>query len=569
MKLRSGNLAVGALFAGMALFYTLPYFLNLNNWGIRDWDLFATITAVPIGSIAHYGQFPFWNPYLLGGNILFHHPEVAVFSPFIFIHWLFGVVIGLKIQVFVCYVVGFWGSYRLAQSMGISKTGAVLASLSYFGSIHFVLHFSEGHIPFTHFCFFPWFVVLVKESVNDWIKVLTAAVVLALMILGNGAAVPLLYTALFSILFFLMLAMQDAEWKYLRNLTLAAIGGLLLSAVKALPMIIYLYQNRWPGSPDESIPLTALGKIFFGFKHSLLVQNFPEQVWAWHEYGAFISPLLILLAFVSLWLAFRSSRIWVILLLFFLALGVGNHGSFSPWSILSELPGFSSARATGRAFQFVILCAAFMGGIGFDRLTERFKNQARAIRSTPLITAGIIIMTNMFLAWPVASEAFNRDPQYVIRSEMFEQVIEGSQQAYKNYLQNRGSLIAPVLSAYHPSRGLVDQAGKVMSEYVQSGAARMLFREYTPNRITYSIDGEQSGEMIIGMGFDAGWAVTDGRELSSRDGLIVVPFGVGLQEIILEYRTPYFYHGLLITLLSVAGALLLVVRLRRNRFPEN
>ena len=95
MKFRRSNLVVGALFGGMALYYTLPYFLNLNNWGVRDWDLFATITAVPIGSITHYGQFPFWNPYLLGGNILFHHPEVAVFSPFIFIHWLFGVVVGV------------------------------------------------------------------------------------------------------------------------------------------------------------------------------------------------------------------------------------------------------------------------------------------------------------------------------------------------------------------------------------------------------------------------------------------------------------------------------------------
>ncbi|MDF1543964.1 MAG: hypothetical protein P1R58_02545 [bacterium] len=547
----------------MALFYTLPYFLELHNWGIRDWDLFSTITAVPIGSIIDYGQFPFWNPYLLGGNILFHHPEVAVFSPFIFVHWLFGVIIGLKIQVAVCYLIGFWGSYRLAQSIGISRIGSVLVSLSYFGSIHFALHFAEGHLPFTHFCFLPWFVLLVKESIGRPSRAVLAAGILCLMILGNGAAVPLLYTTLFSSLYFLGLAIQESEWKYLRNLALAGLGGLALSAVKAVPMIVYLYQNQWAGSPHESIPFSALGSIFFGYKHSLLVQNFPEQVWAWHEYGAFISPLLVLLGLVALWLAFRRSIIWLALLLFFLALGLGDHGALSPWSILSHLPGFSSARATGRAFQFVIMAAAFTGGIGFDLLVERFKRRGRNVQAVPIITAGIIVLTNLLLAWPVASEAFRRAPQYVHRSDLFEQTIEGSQTAYRNYLQNRGSLVAPVLSAYHPSRALVDQAGNVMSEFVQAGAATVLFKEYTPNRITYSIDGTQPGEMIVGMGFDVGWTVEDGRRLTSRDGLIVVPFGPGTEKIVLEYRTPYFYHGLLISLISLVGFLLVLFQSRR------
>ena len=66
----------------LAVYYVLPFLLKLNYWGIRDWDLFTTVTAVPVSAIVDYGQFPFWNPYLMGGNILFHHPEVAIFSPF-------------------------------------------------------------------------------------------------------------------------------------------------------------------------------------------------------------------------------------------------------------------------------------------------------------------------------------------------------------------------------------------------------------------------------------------------------------------------------------------------------
>ena len=68
------------------------------------------MAALPVGSIIEYGQFPFWNPYLGGGNILFHHPEVAILSPFLLFYLIFGAVVGLKLQVLVCYWLGFFGA---------------------------------------------------------------------------------------------------------------------------------------------------------------------------------------------------------------------------------------------------------------------------------------------------------------------------------------------------------------------------------------------------------------------------------------------------------------------------
>lgn len=58
------------------------------------------MAAIPAGTILQYGQIPFWNPYLGGGNIFFHHPEAATFSPFLLLCVLFGALTGLKIQVF-------------------------------------------------------------------------------------------------------------------------------------------------------------------------------------------------------------------------------------------------------------------------------------------------------------------------------------------------------------------------------------------------------------------------------------------------------------------------------------
>ena len=544
----------------LAVYYTLPFLLKMNYWGIRDWDLFTTVTAVPVGALVDYGQFPFWNPYLMGGNILFHHPEVAVFSPFILLHLLLGPVIGLKIQVLICYFLGLWGSYRLGRTLGMSTLAGLLMAVGYFGSIHFALHFAEGHMPFTHFCFLPWFVHFVLRSVHVRRNIVWAGVMLALMILGNGAAVPLLYTALFSFLLCALLSLSEKKTTYLTNLVLAGLIGVGLSAVKFIPMVVYLAQNEWAGIPDESIPLSALGAIFFGLTHSVLVKNFPEQFWAWHEYGAYISPLMIVLAGFGLAARFAKRYIWLVLLVFFLALGLGNFGPYSPWAILSSLPGFSSARATGRSFQLVILAAAVLGGFGFDWLRQGWFSARKIWRYVLYAAAFVIVGTNMALAWPVMSEAFKYPPLFVRRAPEFSQGVGSPDKPYKNFLANRGSVDAPHLSLYHRRPALLDPFNKVAPEYVISGRLKVNWREYTPNVITYDINGIQPGEMQLGMGYDIGWRAVDGRKLRDLQGLIAVPFDEGPQTIELRYRTPYFYLALAIWIVCIAGVVWLYRR---------
>jgi len=293
--------------------------------------LFLTIAGAPATSILEYGQFPFWNPYLGGGNILFHHPEVAVLSPFLLLYLLFGPVVGLKLQVLICYFVGIWGGHRLAKQLGMSDLAAVMIAFAYFGSVHFALHFAEGHIPFTHFCFLPWFLAMVLGAGEGRQRLIWGSLALALMILGNGAAIPLLYTLLFSGLLCALLSLSGKTMQYLKSFVLAVAGGIALSAVKFIPMVIYLSQNKWAGSPEESIPLSGLWSIFFGFEHSLFARNFPSQYWNWHEYGAYLSPLLILLAAAALIYRFRRYWIWLALGFFFLLLGLGNFSALSPW----------------------------------------------------------------------------------------------------------------------------------------------------------------------------------------------------------------------------------------------
>ena len=566
MHLRKSKVLFPIISLVLAVYYALPFLLKLRYWGVRDWDLFTTIAAVPAGEILHYGQFPFWNPYLAGGNILFHHPEVAVLTPFFLLYLLFGAVIGLKLQVLIAYFLGFWGSQRLFRSLGTSALAAVVGSVAYFGAVHFALHFAEGHMPFTHYAFLPWFLHGVIEAPRDRRYLYLATAALALMILGNGAAVPFLYTMMFSLGLIGLRALDRRRFDEALALVAATVLGLLLSAVKFLPMVLYMVQNTWEGNPDESIPFSALGKIFFGLKHSIYTTNFAQQQWGWHEYGAYISPLLVLLALYQLITRFRRYWYWPVIGLFFLLLGLGNFGAGSPWAIFSGLPGFSSMRSTGRAFQFVILTFAVLGALGLDAVLERLhKSKRESIgRIGVFVAAAVVVATNLIFAWPIMAGAFHEPPKTIMRSPVFHNVIDKEPHAYENYLANRGSLISPWLSAYYPSRALVAEGDVVLEDYMISGTAEVKKRLYTPNVITYEIVGTQAtvGEMVIGMGYDVGWVAEDGRPLHPVQGLIAFPVNPGDQTVVLVYRTPFFCVGLVISLLTLIG---LSIDYRRRR----
>ncbi|UCD17286.1 MAG: hypothetical protein JSV44_12685, partial [Candidatus Zixiibacteriota bacterium] len=98
----------------MAIIFTLPFLLRWDYIGVGDWELFTTMAAVPVKTVLHFHQFPFWNPYIGGGNVLFVHPEVGIFSPFFAMLMIFGPVGGLKVQVLLSYFLGFWGTYLFA-----------------------------------------------------------------------------------------------------------------------------------------------------------------------------------------------------------------------------------------------------------------------------------------------------------------------------------------------------------------------------------------------------------------------------------------------------------------------
>jgi hypothetical protein len=545
------------IFFVVSLIFTLPFLLNWRYIGVGDWELFATMAAVPERTVLHYHQFPFWNPYIGGGNILFAHPEVGILSPFFLLILLFGAVGGIKIQMLISYFLGFWGTYLLSKKLGISQMASYLVAFVYFGSSYFALHFAIGHVPFTHFCFLPWFVYFLLKTRDNWKFVFASSLCIALIVIGNGAAVPFLYTIFFSGVFVLLYSIEKKNAKLIISYVVSIIVGLLLAAVKFIPMYHYLSQNKWEGMPYDATPLNFIFKAFFSFNQAIFQVVKTEEHWGWHEYSAYISPLAALLAIVGLIYAFRKCRLWLVIGVFFFIFGLGHFAGFSPWNLVLQIPGFSSIRSPARAFQFVVLAAAVMSGFGLDSLLKKVNVSDAAKRALAISLLGLVLLTNFLVNLPGLRTISHKLPEKVPFEEEFRHVIGSKYDIYNLFLKNRGSLVAPWLSAYKESRALVTPTNDVLMEYVAQGELQVIHRKYTPNRVEYTVSPASDGLILFGIGYDEGWSASDGRSLFENNGLVAASFRRGDSRIVLNYQTPRFTLGLIVSLLTVAGCFLL------------
>jgi hypothetical protein len=543
------------LFLFISGLFTLPFLLKWSYIGVGDWELFVTMAAVPAKTVLHFGQFPFWNPYIGGGNILFAHPEVSVLSPFFPLILLFGPVAGLKLQILVAYFLGLYGTFLFARRMDLSVTGSYTATLIFQGNSYFALHYSIGHIPFTHFCFLPWFLYFLLEAEGNWKFIFAAAIAISLMILGNGAAVPLVYSAFFAGFFILIRAIQNKDWRPAKLYLGAMIIGVLVASVKFLPMYVYLSQAPWEGMSQDLVPLGLALEGFFSIDQAIFKTTGPDQYWGWHEYGAYLSPIVIILALSAVLTSFKKARLWLILALFFFIFGLGHFSDISPWALFTRLPGFSSIRAPSRAFQFVILSMSFLAAIGVDYWIKKLSNNVRSIKTLFALLIGLVAVGNFLVNLPaLRSIEYKRPGQYHFAPE-FRHEIGRKDNIYDLFLQNKGSLMAPWLSAYGPSRALVLPTNEVLMEYSPQGNLEVISRSYTPNRVTYEIKPSGSGTIIFGIGFDRGWRAVDGRRLYEDNGLVATAYNVSDIHLTLFYRPPYFYIGLIVSILAVGLSL--------------
>jgi hypothetical protein len=446
------------------------------------------------------------------------------------------------------------GFYVLARKLGISFYGAFIPPLVYMLSSYLTLHFSVGHIPFHYFSILPWLVFFYKKSLDRPIHILSAGAATAFIILGSGAAVPLLFSLFF--LFLVSLLDVNREMKYRPPLYAigAGICGIMFAAVKFFPMYDYLSRYPWiPEGTVQTTPLWILPKMFFSINQSPFAEHIEGYVWGWHEFGAFIGPLVLILAILAL--IFRLKKDWPYLVLIFVSL-ILVLGSFlppwSPWDLLHRLPGFESIRVPSRFAILAIFALAILAGRGVDIILQLFRFRKGALTA---VVFAAVLGTHLFVCIPILGEAFTRQPEKPTRFSEFKQFEGDPNRMYTAFLSNRGTIRAAWLSAYRQGRGILDYNNRVSEWYSEGATVRVTGREFTPNRITFDLQSNSGGMLVVSQGYDTGWRRNDGKEVQSFQDLVSFHVTPDVRRVEIYYHPDYFNVGLLVSLISILAAL--------------
>jgi hypothetical protein len=91
-RVAAASLAFGALFS-------YPILLRLAQSSEQnDWDFESQLNWAPYYTVAHFHQFPLWNPWKCGGMPMLGNPQSRFYSPFFIFYLIFGPMVGSHLE---------------------------------------------------------------------------------------------------------------------------------------------------------------------------------------------------------------------------------------------------------------------------------------------------------------------------------------------------------------------------------------------------------------------------------------------------------------------------------------
>src|SRR5262249_59760708 len=105
---------VALLLLALAIVYTVPFYLPFFSEAGRqpgffvtglDWDQHYFYHAAVYRSVVDFRQWPFWNPWQFGGSSMWGNPQMQFPTPTFLATLVFGPLNGVRLQVFLLYLV--------------------------------------------------------------------------------------------------------------------------------------------------------------------------------------------------------------------------------------------------------------------------------------------------------------------------------------------------------------------------------------------------------------------------------------------------------------------------------
>jgi hypothetical protein len=198
------------LFAGRGLF-------------LHDITLYHYPLKHVVREVVMRGAFPFWNPYLSGGQPLAANPAYEVFYPLQWLVLLPSFHFGFQLHVFVHFVLAAAGMYRLARSLGCGAAASTFAAVTFAFCGPYLSLSSKLPILFSY-SWMPWALSVFAPG-----GFVMGAIAIGAQLLIGEPTVLLQTLAILGIY-----ALVSKRWKYL---AMAGVVAATLAAIQLIPSI--------------------------------------------------------------------------------------------------------------------------------------------------------------------------------------------------------------------------------------------------------------------------------------------------------------------------------------------
>jgi hypothetical protein len=548
--------ATGAILFGLA--FASPVLARFSGIGVvDDWNRLLDMQWVPFYTVSHFHQIPLWNPYECGGVPMLGNPQSRFLSPFFLLHLLFGPVIGFHLEIILHLAIAWSGGYVLARVQGLSPLASTLCGSIYAGSSWFPLHLAEGHEVYLASLYLPWIVALLWLCFSERILIPAAGSgLLIALTVGEGGVYQVLLAVVLVALLGLTLAVLYRSFWPITALAIFAAFSAGFAAFKLLPdfSMMHTYTRAWDSFDSTSFRLICIA-LFSRVQDLERVHS--DGQWGFWEYGAYIGPLAVILALFGAAKYPRAAAPWVVACVVLLTLATGESAQYSPWSLLHQLPVFSSSRVPSRFLVPFTLAVGVLASFGSEAILKRFKTWGVYAVSLTLCVMLVdfwqVSVPN--LGWVVAGGM----PNLVAASSSFRQVRDQSNNhMLEASLADEGSLNCYEYTAIGtPAAGFNEPTYR--GEQYLLGAGSVTLSRWTPNRLEYAVDAPAPAVMVVNQNYDPWWRVTSGPgDAFSQDGLLAVRVPAGKSQIVLRYISMAAIVGAVISILTALAAFVLI-----------
>ncbi len=403
----------------------LGFWYSTGDLGISDWDYYFSYHHNIRRTVLEFNQFPLWNPWTCGGTAALADPEFPLLAPTYWLELIFGIPLGFRLAIYTSIAITAIGMLMLAKRLRLSPLPALLAALGVaFGSVN-LLEIVEGHPNIFSVMWLPWIlaswlaayrwythqtstqsstainqlshlkfnenfdghslvppqrgklkiknsIATSKHSLLFNPHVLITSLFLTLTFFQGGIYL-LSYTA---IAFLILTLLVKHPLTALKTTILSGLWAISFSAIKLLPVIYWLRQFQDTAYASSAYTLPYLTEILIGRNLHGIEDIIPNQGSGWHEYGAYVGPIIIILAVFSLF-QIKRRLIRGLVISALLAIFLSSLGPYLK-PIFDQLP-FIPRSNISRVILFAIIPISLLAGFTLQFLINFTRRSIRQL----------------------------------------------------------------------------------------------------------------------------------------------------------------------------------------------